>query len=146
MRAQGFRCDRPGCKSFDTSPDDRTIPYGWMTVTVSVDPRAAGANANVNNTFHICSARCLRDLGKSRITADVELASLSNGAVEPEHRPVTSSGREYSPEARAKFRQNGMRIQHTKGNHAEANPDCEMCQEELGMSADDIRELIRQGS
>lgn len=142
MRATGFACDI--CKVFATAKDERSVPVGWMTLTVSV-PDATRANSSINTVLHICSNRCLRDLGTARWRAekDVGETAATNGLVSQQ--PVTSSGRQYSDEARAKFRQNGMRIQHGKGNHAEANPQCEICQQELGMTAEEIAELIKQG-
>jgi hypothetical protein len=108
-----------------------------MVVTTIVDSKVT-INAGVNTAFHICSNKCLRDLGQARWRAERE----GGEAFEPPpsdppepvdngRAPVVSSGkkeREYTPESREKMRLNGIRLQHVRGNHAaEPNIDCELC-------------------
>jgi hypothetical protein len=140
MKAVGWACDV--CKQFHTSEDERTPPVGWMIVTTIVDSKLV-ANASVNQSFHICSNKCLRDLGATRWKAEREggeayepmeaPTSVSNGAASSEPSSSASSSvgkkeREYSPETREKMRRNGLRLQHTKGVHSDdPNAECELC-------------------
>ena len=136
MKATGWACDV--CKTFHTSTDDRTPPVGWMVVNTIVDSKVV-VNAGVNTAFHICSNKCLRDLGTARWKTEREGGEAyeppeASAAPEPEptSNGVTSSGkkekRDYSPETRERMRLNGIRLQHVKGNHSDdPNEDCELC-------------------
>ena len=97
MKATGWACDV--CKTFHTSTDDRTPPVGWMVVTTIVDSKVT-VNAGVNTAFHICSNKCLRDLGTARWKAEREGGEAyeppeAPAAPEPEptSNGVTSSGK-----------------------------------------------------
>ena len=72
----GFRCDGPRCPSVAETPE---VPDGWITVKVHVSPEAAGRDPQRTVTpvkaqadFHVCSNRCLANLGKERHKADLD--------------------------------------------------------------------------
>src|SRR5262245_18040129 len=142
MKATGFACDV--CKVFATAEKSDRPPNGWMKVSVYVADEFV-RNGTVNTAFDICSNKCLAVLGKERAKAERETGAESNGLVShPERSMVISTGkREFSDEARASFRQNGLKMQHAKGNHESTpKPDCESCQEATGMTEDELRSLL----
>lgn len=94
-RITGFRCDGPKCQNVS---ETEHLPPGWMTVQVHVPAEAAGRDPSKqvrpvgsdSAHFHICSNRCLTNLGKARHQADVEMGkaprmgrkpSNGNGAI-----------------------------------------------------------------
>jgi hypothetical protein len=87
------------------------------------------ARGDVNTRFHICSNKCLRELGTARWRAERDGTMEFNGHHPASSAPVVSSGkREVSDAGRAAMRQNGLKMQHSKGNHAEnPNEECELC-------------------
>lgn len=66
-RVTGFRCDGASCGNVSEAD---ALPIGWMTLSVSVDPKADAHPEG--NVFHICSNKCLRNLGRDRYAAAVE--------------------------------------------------------------------------
>lgn len=86
-RITGFRCDGPRCQNV---AETEHIPDGWLTVKVHVSPEAAGRDPQKQvhglkevQDFHLCSNRCLANLGKERHKADLDSGKASRMGRKP---------------------------------------------------------------
>lgn len=112
-RATGVTCDQ--CGKFDVlvGNEHNQLPPTWIVV-------APVTATGPDDRKEICSNKCLKDLGAARYKAERETAT--GGSADAAGRIVTDEGR-------ASMQQNGMLLQHRKGNHdGKPNPDCTRCQ------------------
>jgi hypothetical protein len=132
MKQSGFTCDNPTCGTFMVA---ETLPTGWLVLRVqTTDTQAAR-----DNTFEVCSNRCLAELAIERHEAETDSRFSRRN---PSTRGSTGPHR-LTPEGRASMQRNGRRSHHVRQHVRTNQPDesCEFCMEDL-TAPDDVSSLV----